>query len=112
MFFRCKKDCSETKSYALIVYQNTYATDYIFRNAFTIADAKTKPIIRLEHLKSNFRTPYNGYLTIKAKYSEIYFEDNSFIIVQGNLERFYLDKDKSIRIYNPKDLRYAYYEYE
>ncbi len=102
----------ENKKYDLIVYKKSYANDYILRNTVTIIDAQTKPIIRLEYLKSNFRTPYNGYLTIKAEYSELYFEDNSFILVEGELSRFYLDEGVSIQIYNPVNLKFAYYECE
>lgn len=113
MFFRrWKNNYSENKRYNLIVYNKSYATDYILRNAIVILEAQVKPIIRLEALKSNFRTPYNGYLTIKAEYSEIYFEDNSFILVEGELSRFYLDEGVSIRIYNSTSLKSAYYECE
>lgn len=116
MFFKQKKNnisknvsTSHDKKFEVIIYQKTYAVDYILRNSITISESNTKPIIKLDKLKTNFRTPYSGYLTVKADYSEICFEDNSFIIVQGDLERFYLDCGVVIQICNPKNLKAIFF---
>ena len=61
--------------------------------------------IYIENLKANFRTPYSGYLYINASYCELVFDDNSSLIVKGNLSDFYLDKGVAIRIINPVNLK-------
>ena len=63
--------------------------------------------IYIENLKANFRTPYAGYLYINANYCELVFDDNSSLIVEGNLSEFYLDKGVAFKIINARNLQFA-----
>lgn len=100
----------ESKKNQLIVYSETKAIKILLLNFESSKHATSKPILRLEHLNTDFRTPYNGYLSIIAQHCIIYFDDNSFIPVDKFLKNLYLEKGTVIKIFNKINVESVIYE--
>lgn len=100
----------ESKKNQLIVYSETKAIKILLSNFSSSKHSTSKPILRLEYLNTNFRTPYNGYLSIIAQHCVIYFDDNSFIPVDKYLKNLYLEKGTVIKIFNKINVESIIYE--
>lgn len=90
----------ERRKNQLIIYSETKAIKIILANLEYQLPSNTNPILRLEHLNTDFCTPYNGYLSVVVQHCVIYFDDNSFIPVDTFLKNLYLEKGTVIKFFN------------
>ena len=64
-----------------------------------------KQTIELNDYTISFRTSFDGYLYVTAKYANVYYDNKKATEVTKHLEKYFIKKDSDVRIENIRQLK-------